>query len=119
MNLPRGDRLLRIGVGLVAHFENLRCYVFHVLLVILPDVSRERFSPSRGGENLHTVTSDSMRSRSLDALGCTELVVDDCVLLWFPRLEGIGFDVSDPALDTSDALLTVALVFRIEALTGV
>ncbi len=30
--------------------------------LILPDVSRERFSPSRGGENLHTVTSDSIRS---------------------------------------------------------
>lgn len=33
MNLSREDRLLRVGVGLVAYFEDFRRYVFHVLLV--------------------------------------------------------------------------------------
>lgn len=92
ISLPRGDRLLRTGVGLVAHFENLRCYVFQVLLV---------------------------KSRSLDALGRIKLVIDDRVLLWSPRLGGFGLDVFDPALDTFDALFTVASVLRIEALTRV
>ena len=38
--------------------------------IILPAVSRERFSPHRGGENLHTVTSDSIRTCSPDRSRC-------------------------------------------------
>jgi hypothetical protein len=52
-------------------------------------------------------------------LGCIELVVDDCVLLWSSRLGGFGLDVCYPALDGLNALLTVAFVLRIEAFTGV
>ena len=52
--------LLRITVGLVARFEDLGRYIFHVLL---------------------------MRRRGLYALGRIELVVDDCVLLG-PHVSG-------------------------------
>jgi hypothetical protein len=52
-------------------------------------------------------------------LGCIELVVDDCVPLWPPRLRGFGLDVFAPALDSFDALLTIAFVLRIQTLMRV
>ncbi len=57
-------------------------------LLILPDVSRERFSPSRGGENLHTVTSDSISEMPgiLDEIGLTRLPHFTVLRDWFETI---------------------------------
>jgi hypothetical protein len=60
-----------------------------------------------------------MGCRRRNVLGSAELAIHNSILLRAPHLRRLRLDIRDPPLDRRDALLTVAVVFRVEVIRPV